>query len=48
MCSELKRYKGKEMGAFWGTKTQQKTYLEGDSDSEQKVKNCYTTSGGAA
>jgi hypothetical protein len=38
MCPKVKRYKGKEMDACWCTKKQQKACLEGDSDSEGKVK----------
>jgi hypothetical protein len=38
MCSKVKRYKGKDMGTFFGTKEQQKACLEGDTNSEEKVK----------
>jgi hypothetical protein len=38
MCPKVKRYKGKEMGAFWSTKKRQKACLEGDTGSEGKVK----------
>jgi hypothetical protein len=38
MCPKVKRYKGKEMGTFSGAKKRQKACLEGDSDSEGKVK----------
>jgi hypothetical protein len=38
MCPKVKRYKGKEMGALSATKNQQKACLEGDTDSEGKVK----------
>ena len=38
MCPKVKRYKGKEMGALFATKNQQKACLEGDTDSEEKVK----------
>src|SRR5580692_6171886 len=38
MCPKVKRYKGKEMGTFWGANNEQKACLEGDTDSEGKVK----------
>jgi hypothetical protein len=38
MCPEVKRYKGKEMGAYSGAKREQESYLEGVTDSEGKVK----------
>ena len=38
MCPKVKRYKGKEMGTFSDTKEQQKAYLEGDTNGEEKVK----------
>jgi hypothetical protein len=38
MCPKVKRYKGKEMGTVFGSEKGQKTCLEGDTDSEGKVK----------
>jgi hypothetical protein len=38
MCLKVKRYKGKEMGTFSGLQKRQKACLEGDTDSEGKVK----------
>src|ERR1700676_2848828 len=38
MCPKVKRYKGKEMGTISGTEKQQNACLEGDTDSEGKVK----------
>jgi hypothetical protein len=38
MCPKVKRYKGKEMGAFSSAEMGQKACLEGDTDSEGKVK----------
>jgi hypothetical protein len=45
MCPEVKRYKGKEMGTVLGTERRQKTCLEGDTDSEGKVKKVLKTAG---
>jgi hypothetical protein len=38
MCPKVKRYKGKEMGTLLGTEKGQNACLEGDTDSEEKVK----------
>jgi hypothetical protein len=38
MCPKVKRYKGKEMGALFATKNQQKACLEAHTDGEEKVK----------
>jgi hypothetical protein len=38
MCPKVKRYKGKEMGTFSRAEKEQKACLEGDTDSEGKVK----------
>jgi len=38
MCPKVKRYKQKEMGIFLRGQKQQKTCIEGDTDSEGKVK----------
>jgi hypothetical protein len=45
MCPKVKRYKGKEMGALFEAKREQKACLEGDTGSEEKVKKCSVTSG---
>jgi hypothetical protein len=44
MCPKVKRYKGKEMSTIVGTEKRQKTCLEGDTDSEEKVKKLLETS----
>jgi hypothetical protein len=38
MCPTVKRYKAKEMGTLSRTERGQKACLEGDTDSEGKVK----------
>ncbi len=43
MYPKVKRYKGKEMGTLLGTEKGQKTCLEGDTDSEGKVKKVLKT-----
>jgi hypothetical protein len=45
MCPEVKRYKGKEMGTLSGTEKRQKPCLEGDTDSEGKVKKVFRNIG---
>ena len=47
MCPKVKRYKGKEMGTFSGAKREQKACLEGDTDSEGKVKKVLRNIGAA-